>query len=547
MILRLAALIVALAFLAIPGLSQTAECAACHDQAAKVAASTHAKVACAECHPRHETFPHPENIPKKNCAACHAMQAADHAGSVHGIERQRGNEAAPDCAVCHGVAHETASARTAEFRKSVPDTCGMCHADIAAEFKASVHGQAVAGGIIQAPVCTDCHGEHRILRPKESMSSVNPAHLRETCARCHADVRLSRRLNLPADRVTSFDASFHGLAAKAGSQTVANCASCHGFHRILASTDPASTIHPANLPKTCGRCHPGAGRRFALGTVHLAEGGSEPLGVRMVRAFYLFVIPLTIGLMLLHQGGDWARKLRRLRLKPLEQVELVAVEEVRMHPWERRQHLVLVISFVVLVWTGFALKYPERLWAWPLVKMEAALSIRGFLHRLAGGVLIGASIFHVAALIASRRLREHWRSLLPRAGDTRQAVQGFAYNLGLRKTRPVLSPHCYIEKAEYWAVVWGTAVMALTGVMLWANNFMMRLLPKSWLDFATTVHFYEAVLATLAIFVWHFYTVIFDPDVYPMDTAWLTGRTVRRRPAEHSSDAGATGDDGQIP
>jgi hypothetical protein len=75
--------------------------------------------------------------------------------------------------------------------------------------------------------------------------------------------------------------------------------------------------------------------------------------------------------------------------------------------------------------------------------------------------------------------------------------------------------------------------MALTGWMLWANNLMLRWLPKAVLDIATAVHFYEAVLATLAIVVWHFYFVIFDPDVYPMDLAWLTGkspRTERKEP-----------------
>jgi cytochrome b subunit of formate dehydrogenase len=71
--------------------------------------------------------------------------------------------------------------------------------------------------------------------------------------------------------------------------------------------------------------------------------------------------------------------------------------------------------------------------------------------------------------------------------------------------------------------------MAVTGIALWATDFMLAYLPKVWLDFAATVHFYEAVLATLSIVVWHFYTVIFDPEVYPMDPAWLTGRSVRRR------------------
>jgi len=86
--------------------------------------------------------------------------------------------------------------------------------------------------------------------------------------------------------------------------------------------------------------------------------------------------------------------------------------------------------------------------------------------------------------------------------------------------------------------------MALTGLVLWANNIALRYLPKQWLDVATSIHFYEAVLATLAIVVWHFYTVIFDPDVYPLDTAWLTGYSVRKRehhdlPPSGESSAGA--------
>jgi len=79
--------------------------------------------------------------------------------------------------------------------------------------------------------------------------------------------------------------------------------------------------------------------------------------------------------------------------------------------------------------------------------------------------------------------------------------------------------------------------MIATGVLLWANNLAMRWLPKSWLDVATSIHFYEAVLATLAIVVWHFYSIIFDPDVYPLNTAFLTGVSVKKE--EHSREHAA--------
>ena len=80
--------------------------------------------------------------------------------------------------------------------------------------------------------------------------------------------------------------------------------------------------------------------------------------------------------------------------------------------------------------------------------------------------------------------------------------------------------------------------MGLSGVLLWFNNWSLAQFPKMWLDVATAVHLYEAILACLAILVWHLYSVIFDPDVYPLDPAFLTGRTVRQRGPEAAHPAG---------
>ncbi len=209
---------------------------------------------------------------------------------------------------------------------AVPDTCGMCHTDVVTQFRGSVHGQALARGITQAPLCTDCHGEHKILKHTNADSSVNNSHIRDTCGSCHGDVRLTRKFGMPSDRLVSFDSSFHGLAAKAGSQTVANCASCHGVHNILPSADSNSMVNAKNLPKTCGQCHPGAGTRFAISQVHVAEGATEPEALKWVRQFYLLIIPVTIGLMLLHQGGDWIRKLIRLRFLRTRAVRGIAIQ-----------------------------------------------------------------------------------------------------------------------------------------------------------------------------------------------------------------------------
>ncbi len=548
---RWAGLACLLGMIAVNGQTAPVDCLSCHeDQQKTVAASAHAAVKCAQCHTKHADYPHAEGLPKPGCATCHATQAGEHSRSVHGEQIAAGNAAAPDCVACHNAAHSTGRTKDAAFHKAVPENCGTCHAEVLAEYRGSVHGKALASGITDAPVCTDCHGEHSILRPKTKGSSVGPAAVSDTCGRCHGDLRLTRRFGLPSDRITTFGSSFHGLAARTGAQTVANCASCHGFHKILPSSDPKSTVHTKNLAQTCGNCHPGAGTRFAISPIHVAEGGTEAWQIKYPRVFYLFIIPLTIGLMLLHNGGDWVRKFRAMRLRPAGEAALATpgqAGELRMYPWERVQHALLAVSFLVLVWTGFALKYPDQIWAKPLVAMEEFFPVRGVIHRAAGVVMILVSILHVFLLATNRQLRQHWLTLLPRWRDLGEAGRMFCYNLGLTSTRPTLSPHSYIEKAEYWAVVWGTGLMAVTGALLWANNWMLAWLPKVWLDFMVTVHLYEAILATLAIAVWHLYGVIFDPDVYPMDTAWLTGRSVRRHPHKPHSETEQAADEPRDP
>ena len=93
------------------------------------------------------------------------------------------------------------------------------------------------------------------------------------------------------------------------------------------------------------------------------------------------------------------------------------------------------------------------------------------------------------------------------------------------------------EKAEYWALVWGSFVMIITGAMLIFTETVLRLWPKVWHDVAQVIHFYEAVLATLAIVVWHFYWVIFDPKEFPMNPAWLIGKKAPHQHEEKKPEA----------
>jgi cytochrome b subunit of formate dehydrogenase len=199
---------------------------------------------------------------------------------------------------------------------------------------------------------------------------------------------------------------------------------------------------------------------------------------------------------------------------------------------ERVQHAVLFTTFTVLVVTGFALKFPESWWAQPLVRMEGGYAVRAWVHRAAGALMCLAGAYHLWHLLGTGSGRAHLRALAPRRHDLTDAVRVVLASLGRGGARPRFHRFSYVEKLEYWAVVWGTIVMGVTGFVMWFQTPVLARLPLWVIDLATVVHYYEAWLATLAIVVWHFYSVIFRADVYPMSWVWLSGRLTGAQMAE---------------
>jgi cytochrome b subunit of formate dehydrogenase len=404
------------------------------------------------------------------------------------------------------------------------ESCGACHEQEARDVLESVHGQALAAGRRDAPTCTDCHAEHAI----EDLRGMSPIEATQrTCSRCHASERINARYRLPRDRVRTFLGSYHGLAARFGSTRAANCASCHGYHRILPSTNEESSVHPSNLVATCGQCHPGAGSNFALGKVHIdVESAAEDLGSTVnwwVRRIYLGLIIGTIGVFGVHNGLIWWRKACAARRA------LDPAAPLRMQLGHRVQHGLLARSFVILALSGFALKFPDSWLAWMLGSDEW---IRRWTHRGAALVMMALAVYHLVYVLVSPDGRRLLRDFMPQGKDLRECLANFGFGLG-RRSRPAHPEgrFGYVEKIEYWAVVWGTIIMGVTGLVIWFPVQVTWFLPRWAIDVATTIHYYEAILACLAILVWHFYHVIFDPDVYPLNWAFWDGRA----PAAHSA------------
>jgi formate dehydrogenase gamma subunit len=485
------------------------------------ARSVHAKLYCVDCHQGIKDLVHESKLPAPNCGNCHDKAAREYNASVHGVSHTLGTTNAANCWSCHGghdILPPTMPASPLYFTRQA-ETCGGCHPSEALDVIVSVHGKATAKGRRDAPTCTDCHFGHGI----QSLKNRSSLEISEKiCSTCHASERLNTKYRLPSDRVKTFFASYHGLAAQYGSTLAANCGSCHGAHKILPSSDPDSTIHKSHLVATCGKCHPGANEKFALGKIHVnpsteADGGTVDAGGltnSWVRRIYLVLIFGTIGTMLLHNVLLFYKKASA-------HLRAGGRRVVRMTLSQRWQHAVLALSFVALALTGFALKFPD---SWLARALGSNEPLRRWAHRIAGTVLLVAGVYHLIYIVATRDGRRLVRDLFPIRKDLADLWRSARYLTGLSKQKPAMGRFGYAEKMEYWAVVWGTIIMGATGLMIWFKMDVTRFVPRWAVDVALTIHYYEAVLACLAIVVWHFYHVIFDPDVYPLNTACLDGK-----------------------
>lgn len=528
-----------------------ANCVTCHDDVDKIyQSSAHGAAiannpkapSCASCHDKHKILSHinPEATTSANklpytCSSCHHalvlksdpdVRIADsfdrYMRGIHAEGVRKGIGSAASCNDCHGMhdLRKASDATSTVNKMNIPKTCSKCHNDIYIQYSRGVHGKALAAGILDSPNCTDCHGEHEILQINDPGSPVNSANLSDyVCAKCHNDPRINEKFGLVKGKFTSYQDSYHGLAVKGGSIKAATCASCHKAHDILPKTNTASSIHPDNLTATCMKCHPKANAQFASSYSHNAEVAEFTTLDSWVRNIYILAIVIIIGSMLVHN---------------LIIVSRFIIEKHRQNKGEPTverftggmvyQHLIVTVAFILLVVTGFALKYSDQWWVKVMNSVGIYEGARGVIHRIAAVLLVYISIHHALFLLMTKRGKLELRAMMPNLQDLKDIKINMLYYLGKSPHRAQFDQYDYTEKAEYWALVWGTFVMAATGAILWFPTFFTGWLPAWTVKIAETVHLYEAWLATLAIAVFHFFFVIFHPDQYPMSLTWITGR-----------------------
>jgi len=569
------------------------------DEAA-YAASTHKDTGCAQCHidvdPAHER-PCDSVKKKVDCSACHAQEVADHSESTHGTLAASGDPDAPLCKDCHDV-HATRSRNdpaSPTAPRNQPALCARCHSpdkvagrrihadvpDIVGAYAKSVHGKGlIDSGLLVSATCVSCHTQHRQLPPGDPRSSLNPAHLPDTCGKCHQGVQQALAASvhggsgpLPegrrrpvcndchtsheiartdsgfrahvadrcgqchAEQSKTFFETFHGKATRLAGDIAAKCEDCHGAHDVLPLADPKSRMHEDRRAETCARCHKGAHAGFAGYMPHADPHDPDETALHWTFVGMTGLLVGTMIVALLHTAlwlvrlwttrAEWGPHRRKIK----EAIRSGQAKYYRrFRPSQSVSHGILVFSFLTLALTGMALKFSWTGWAGAVSGVFGGFERMGTLHRTAAALLLGLFVFHLRQLSVMRReAGVSWLgfvfgpdSMMFGRRDWEEFRGTLLWFVG-RGPRPRYGRFTYWEKFDYFAVFWGVAVIGLSGLILWFPVITTHVLPGWAINVAALIHGDEALLAVAFIFTIHFFNTQFRPDRFPLDVSVFTG------------------------
>lgn len=521
------------------------QCLQCHDEYKFRDAfprSVHGNIGCGGCHrgiadlrrhSRGEEKPQPVS-----CGSCHERIAAEYLANFHYIQEDF------RCYDCHRGIHALMAVPRRDFKRTIVERCTECHSN--EEYVASGHSEALLKGNQDAADCSDCHGLHNT-RVYHTALDKYPAEAREfytaKCKRCHSDPVMMKRNNLSPELVRYYEETYHGKIQSVGyASRVAGCGDCHTTHNILPKSDPRSSIHPGNLVENCGRCHRSFHPRFVDYKAH--PNYRDRKNYPSLFWTFVFMSALLAGTFLFFWTHTflWWRKtywethrLEKLGLQahcslsPQDRIQHVQ----RFSPGERIMHVLLILSFFILVMTGFPVKYPEAVWAGILMDLWGGAANAALFHRGAALVLIGIVVYvgwlSYRFLFPKGQGTRGWvgrllgpDSLFPNLKDW-DDLKGMIRWFFDRGEMPKFDRWTYWEKFDFLAVFWGMFAIGGSGLLLWKPEWSSYLVPGWVLNIAAMVHSEEALLAALFIFTVHFFNTHFIPTKFPMDRIVFTG------------------------
>jgi len=196
----------------------------------------------------------------------------------------------------------------------------------------------------------------------------------------------------------------------------------------------------------------------------------------------------------------------------------------------RLQHGLMFVSVIILIVTGMPLKFPQlAISKFVIVNVFGGLENSTLIHRVGAAGLIIVGIWHMLYVVLSRMGRRDFFLMIPRPQDIKDFFHTLLFFFGRRPAGPRFGRFSFIEKFDYWAVYWGMVIMIGSGLIMWFKEWF----PKYLYDIGREAHSDEGLLATLAIVIWHFYNVHFNPDVFPMSWVWWHGDLTEEQMKHH--------------
>lgn len=187
---------------------------------------------------------------------------------------------------------------------------------------------------------------------------------------------------------------------------------------------------------------------------------------------------------------------------------------------QRWEHVVLMLSGLVLFLTGLPQKYREFSISQDLLSTPDRIELIRQIHHVAAIVLALLAAYHLGRifyLMAKRRLPG---DLLPTWQDVRDAGHMLQYLLFLRSDKPKFGRYNFEQKVTYWVVFFGLLIMGVSGFIIWFPVFFTRFLPGGVVPAAKLAHSTEAIVIAIFVIVWHVYHV----HVERTNLSMFTGR-----------------------
>lgn len=196
----------------------------------------------------------------------------------------------------------------------------------------------------------------------------------------------------------------------------------------------------------------------------------------------------------------------------------------------RAQHMLMFVSVIILIITGMPLKFPELgLSKFIIITVFGGLDNSTFVHRIGAVGLITVGLWHLLYTFFTKVGRRDFMLMIPRPQDIKDFFRTMQYFIGRKPSGPRFGRFSFIEKFDYWAVYWGMIVMIGSGAVMWYKEYFTKFI----FDIGREAHSDEGLLATLAIVVWHFYNVHFNPEVFPMSWIWWHGHLTESEMKHH--------------